>query len=107
MNSFGVRFSRADISLTSAADALPSSAQVHPLNLFGLLVNSFGIGWYAFEKFMEGKRKSAALPLYTQLGQNGQETLSLHRDGSQVSRSAGLVDCCREGALGSVFLYRA
>ncbi|GAQ81319.1 Nucleotide/sugar transporter family [Klebsormidium nitens] len=59
--------------------------QVHPLNLFGLLVNSFGIGWYAFEKFMEGKRKSAALPMYTQLGQNGQETLSLHRDGSQLT----------------------
>jgi hypothetical protein len=61
---------------------------VHPLNLFGLLVNSCGIGWYAYEKFMEGKRKSATIPVYSQLGQNGQETLSLHRDGSQVRRPA-------------------
>lgn len=69
-----------------------------PLNLSGLLVNSCGVGWYAYEKFLEGRRKqyqgspkvlSEGVPLLsmnnsTPMGSSQGEAMTLSRDGSQV-----------------------
>lgn len=72
--------------------------QMSPLNLIGLLVNSCGVGWYAYEKFLEGRRKqyqgspkvlSEGVPLLsmgasTPMGSSQGEAMTLSRDGSQV-----------------------
>lgn len=58
---------------------------VNPLNLVGLSVNSMGVGWYAYEKYLEAKRKLTHAgydPISS--GVPG-DPMKLTRDGSQLS----------------------
>eukprot|EP00270_Netrium_digitus_P010221 TRINITY_DN3157_c0_g1_i1.p1 TRINITY_DN3157_c0_g1~~TRINITY_DN3157_c0_g1_i1.p1 ORF type:complete len:356 (+),score=84.11 TRINITY_DN3157_c0_g1_i1:360-1427(+) len=61
---------------------------VNPLNLMGLLVNSGGVGWYAYEKYLDAKRRMVMVSSgsYHKLS-NGNTTdhMTITRDGSQVS----------------------
>lgn len=66
---------------------------MNPLNLAGLLINSTGIGWYAWEKYLEARKRQAyigspkvaeGMPLLPTSGNPG-EALVLGRDGSQLS----------------------
>lgn len=58
-------------------------------NSAGLVINSAGIGWYAYEKYFEAKRKSPFSPNLKGSAIGGSTTESLpmtiSRDGSQVS----------------------
>ncbi|CAI7730124.1 unnamed protein product [Closterium sp. NIES-53] len=60
---------------------------LNPTNLLGLLVNSCGIGWYAYEKFLEAKRKALYLgsPARLKGSRPTTDTMTITRDGSQVS----------------------
>eukprot|EP00271_Cylindrocystis_brebissonii_P000833 TRINITY_DN11017_c0_g1_i1.p2 TRINITY_DN11017_c0_g1~~TRINITY_DN11017_c0_g1_i1.p2 ORF type:complete len:393 (+),score=90.09 TRINITY_DN11017_c0_g1_i1:295-1473(+) len=69
--------------------------RINPVNLLGLLVNSLGIGWYAYEKYWEARRRQAKsgagspLPLSSAAGGNGGNgpttPMTITRDGSQVA----------------------
>lgn len=56
-------------------------------NLSGLVVNSCGIGWYAYEKYLEAKKRvrSAGPSKGSPNGLPAPEHMMLTRDGSQVS----------------------
>eukprot|EP00244_Chara_vulgaris_P014448 TRINITY_DN9047_c0_g1_i1.p1 TRINITY_DN9047_c0_g1~~TRINITY_DN9047_c0_g1_i1.p1 ORF type:complete len:197 (-),score=24.59 TRINITY_DN9047_c0_g1_i1:326-892(-) len=68
---------------------------INPTNLFGLLINSSGIGWYAYEKYLEGKKRAMSQAHKHGL-LHGAETLSLTRDGSQLVLSPKAIMSSRE-----------
>eukprot|EP00897_Mesotaenium_endlicherianum_P000076 jgi/Mesen1/10069/ME000730S09341 len=59
---------------------------MNPTNLLGLLVNSCGIGWYAFEKYLEAKVRMMQAGDHKALnGHTAIDHSTLTRDGSQIS----------------------
>ncbi|CAI5464587.1 unnamed protein product [Closterium sp. Yama58-4] len=60
---------------------------VSPTNLIGLIVNSGGVGWYAYEKYVEAKakQKGAYALLAERHHHDADSRTTIARDGSQVT----------------------
>ncbi|GJP47674.1 hypothetical protein CLOM_g6850 [Closterium sp. NIES-68] len=60
---------------------------VSPTNLVGLIVNSGGVGWYAYEKYVEAraKQKGAYSLLAERHHHDADSRTTIARDGSQVT----------------------
>eukprot|EP00850_Spirogloea_muscicola_P009380 SM000052S17772 [mRNA] locus=s52:600604:602854:+ [translate_table: standard] len=57
---------------------------MNPVNLAGLVVNSCGIGWYAYEKYLEARTRMLQAGAHKAGSAGEPHTHVLHREGSQL-----------------------